>query len=154
MISQTVEYAFRAMSFLGSLRAPNATCELISRETRVPRGYLSKVMRDLVCAELVKSFRGPHGGFSLARSAESISLLDIVNAVDPIRKLEGTSRANTLGAVPRELRGCIDNAVGCVESIFRRTTLGAVLRDGTGPKARPSIPGSTPYSRSIDETCN
>lgn len=127
MISQSVEYALRAMSHLASLRGVAATCEVISRATRVPKDYLSKIMRDLVRADLVRSFRGPNGGFILSRDPGAISVLDVVNAVDPIRRIERCPIDNPLHINLCPLHRCVDDALAHVEEAFRRTTLGKVI---------------------------
>ena len=58
MISQTTEYALRAMVHLAALE-PGVTInsETLAARTKVPQGYLSKVLRDLVVAELITSQR-------------------------------------------------------------------------------------------------
>lgn len=127
MISQSVEYALRAMSHLASLRGVAATCEVISRATRVPKDYLSKIMSDLVRADLVRSFRGPNGGFILSRDPAAISVLDVVNAVDPIRRIERCPVDNPLHVNLCPLHRCVDDALAHVEEAFRRTTLGTVV---------------------------
>ena len=127
MISQTVEYALRAMSNLASLGGTATTSGEIAKATRVPQGYLSKVMRDLVRADLVRSFRGPHGGFVLAREAEAITVLDIVNAVDPIRRIDGCPLKNPGHSKLCPLHRCLDDALAHMEQRFRSTTLGSVL---------------------------
>lgn len=127
MISQTVEYALQAMSSLGSPDGEATTSETIARATRVPQRYLSKVMRELVRAELVKSFRGPHGGFVLARDAQSITLLDIVNAVDPIRRISGCRLEDSTQPRLCPLHQCLDDALAHMEQRFRSTTLASVL---------------------------
>lgn len=129
MISQSVEYALRAMSHLAALRGVAVTCEVISVATRVPKGYLAKIMSDLVRADLVRSFRGPHGGFLLSRDAASISVLDIVNAVDPIRRIERCPLGNPLHVHLCPLHRCMDDAFASVEEAFRRTTLGSVIEE-------------------------
>jgi Rrf2 family nitric oxide-sensitive transcriptional repressor len=86
MISQTSEYALRAIVFLGNEGVPRTSAE-ISKATKAPSDYLSKVMRNLVRAGIVGSRRGLHGGFALARPPEELSVLDVVNAVDPIQRI-------------------------------------------------------------------
>ena len=49
---------------------------------KVPSAYAAKVMTHLARAKVLRSDRGPRGGFRLARSAAEISLLDVVEAVD------------------------------------------------------------------------
>ncbi|MBX3385028.1 MAG: Rrf2 family transcriptional regulator [Phycisphaeraceae bacterium] len=137
MISHTVEYALRAMSHLASIGDGAATSRSIARATRVPHGYLSKVMRSLVCAELVRSFRGPHGGFALARDPRNITLLDIVNAVDPIRRITCCPLDNPLHSRLCSLHRCLDDNLASIEQSFQRTTLGSVLDSAAGATAVP-----------------
>jgi Rrf2 family protein len=127
MISQTIDYALRAMSSLASLPGTAATSETIATATHIPQAYLSKILRDLVRADLVKSFRGPHGGFVLARDAGDITLLDIVNAVDPIRR-SATCPPDDLGHTDLSpLDRCMDSVLTHVEERLRSTSLGSVL---------------------------
>ena len=84
MISQTAEYALRAMVFLATQNKA-VTGLQIAEITKVPPGYLSKLMHKLVQAKLVLSQRGIGGGFVLSKKPSEISILDVVNAVDPDR---------------------------------------------------------------------
>lgn len=88
MISQSAEYALRAAVHLATIRTGARTTQAISRSTGVPPTYLSKLLALLGRSGLVHSQRGPKGGFFLARVPEEITALDIVNAVDPLRRLD------------------------------------------------------------------
>ena len=83
LLSQTAEYALRAMSCL-ALQPDGApiSSRQLSAHTAIPGHYLSKVMRRLVVAELVDSQRGHGGGFRLAKPPGAIRFLDILEAVD------------------------------------------------------------------------
>ncbi len=129
MVSQTVEYALRAMSHVAVLNGLPATCESIARTTRVPRSYLAKIMRGLVNAQLVQSFRGPKGGFVLARAPHEISLLDIVNAVDPIRRIIHCPLDNPRHLSLCPLHQCLDDALAHIEQRFDAATLAGVLEN-------------------------
>lgn len=67
MISQTTEYALRAIVYLGVDRGAAKTTAEISDGIKAPVAYLSKIMMGLTRAHLVGSQRGLHGGFILAR---------------------------------------------------------------------------------------
>lgn len=54
----------------------------ISEEYRIPRSFLAKILQKLVKARLVRSYRGVKGGFSLAKQARDISMLDVIEAVE------------------------------------------------------------------------
>lgn len=131
MLSQTVEYALRAMIHLAALDGGVSTnSETIAERTRVPQGYLSKVLRDLVVAGLVNSQRGPNGGFSLAREPRSISMLDVVNAVNPIERISACPLGNPSHTQLCPLHQRLDDALDMIERQFRDTTLAEVLADG------------------------
>ncbi len=87
MISQTSEYALRAIVCLA--HAPDAamTAREIATLGKVPPGYMAKVLLSLARAGVVRSRRGLNGGFVLARPATEMTVLDVVNAVDPIRRI-------------------------------------------------------------------
>lgn len=132
MFSQTVEYALRAMTFLGSRPGAPSTTELIASQTQVPAGYLAKVMRDLVVAQLVTSQRGPNGGFVLARPADRITVLDIVNAVDPIQRIRSCPAGNPFHVKLCSLHARLDNAMATIENELRAATLAQVVADQNG----------------------
>lgn len=88
MLSQTTEYALRAMACLA--HAPErltATPEL-AKHTSVPPNYLAKVLQQLSAAELITGRRGVGGGYRLAKPADAIKLIDVINAVNPVRRFE------------------------------------------------------------------
>jgi Rrf2 family iron-sulfur cluster assembly transcriptional regulator len=82
-ISQTAEYAIRAMSAIATLpEGIKIRSTDLGKGTGIPGPYLSKILRRLVLAGLLVSQKGQGGGFSLARPAAEIPFLDILNAVD------------------------------------------------------------------------
>lgn len=124
MLSQTAEYALRAMVHLAMRGEALATTVDIADATKVPSGYLSKVMQSLARADLVVSQRGLGGGFSLARPASQITALDVINAVDPIKRIEKCP----LGLDEHRDQLCplhrrIDQMIAAVEATFRSTTI-------------------------------
>jgi Rrf2 family protein len=128
MISQTIEYALRAMTHLAALPSGRtASSEAIAEHTKVPKGYLSKVLRDLVVAELITSQRGPSGGFALARQASKISILDVVNAVDPIQRIRKCPLGNPEHLALCPLHRRLDDALGRIEKEFSETSFQEVL---------------------------
>ncbi|RIK78476.1 MAG: transcriptional regulator [Planctomycetota bacterium] len=130
MLSQTVEYALRAVVFLAA-ESPNArTTDEIAAKTLVPKAYLSKVLQGLVRGGIVRSRRGVGGGVTLADPPSKVTILDVVNAVEPIARI----RSCPLGIVAHGARLCplhkrLDAALASVEEAFARTTLAEVLAD-------------------------
>jgi Rrf2 family protein len=82
-ISRSTGYALVAVGYIAENYKDGAILAArISKEYGIPLEYLLKVLQQLVRAGVLRSKRGPHGGFSLARPAEDITLLQIVEAVD------------------------------------------------------------------------
>lgn len=85
MLSQTAEYALRAVLYLagrygeGPVRVDDAAEAL-----KVPRNYLSKTLHVLAREGILISTRGPHGGFELAVPADELVLADVVEQFDDL----------------------------------------------------------------------
>lgn len=115
-ISERVDNAVRAMAELAAGDSSPMKAESISRSQDISLKYLLDILRDLKRAELVRSKRGPDGGFSLSRSAGTISLADIFRAIDgpladvhdtSLRGLEYSPPAETLPKVWMAIRGSL-----------------------------------------------
>ena len=121
MITQTAEYALRAMVYLADQKEPRTT-SLIAEKTQVPAGYLAKVMQGLSKAGMVHSQRGLHGGFLLADPADEVTLLAVINAVEPIRRFHECPlglHGKNLCPLHRKL----DDAAKMIEATFGDTTV-------------------------------
>lgn len=81
-ISERVDNAVRAMGELAVGDGEPVKAEAISSHQGISLKYLLDILRDLKRAELVRSKRGPDGGFTLSRPAGQISLADVFRAVD------------------------------------------------------------------------
>jgi Rrf2 family protein len=83
MIAQKTRYALRSLLFLAEEQG-GAPVQLsrIAETQRVPPKYLELIMLDLKKAGLVKSARGPKGGYRLSRPAENISFGEIVRTME------------------------------------------------------------------------
>lgn len=124
MISQTTEYALRAVVYLAQHSNESWTTQQIADATRVPAGYLSKVLQGLSRFGVVTSQRGRHGGFQLTKPPSEFTVLEVVNAVEPVQRLKKcpmgiASHTGTLCS----LHGTLDEAIGMVEAKFASTTL-------------------------------
>jgi len=132
MISQTAEYALRAMVYLAMNDSEPQTTEQIAETTKVPAGYLSKVLQSLRRAGLVVSQRGLGGGFVLAKPPDKTSILEVVNAVDPIQRIRSCPLdLETHGTVLCALHKRLDDAMSEVERAFARSTLEEILERPT-----------------------
>ena len=87
MFSQTAEYALRAVVWLASHNDAPMTTSQIAQATQVPPDYLSKVLLALGRSGVVHAQRGKNGGFTLTTPADELSILDVINAVDPVQRI-------------------------------------------------------------------
>jgi Rrf2 family protein len=82
-LSQTAEYAIRAMSAIATLPPGELVrASDLVESTGIPPSYLSKILRRLVLAELLVSQKGKNGGFALSRPAGRIRFIEILYAVN------------------------------------------------------------------------
>jgi Rrf2 family protein len=82
-ISRKIDYGLRAMIYLASISSEAVVpFREIARQMLVPEDFLAKILKTLVDEGLVKSTRGPHGGYALAKPAAGISFLEVIEAVE------------------------------------------------------------------------
>jgi Rrf2 family protein len=132
MFSQKVEYALRAVVHLAAEVPAPRTVEQIAKATKVPQAYLAKVVQELVHAGIARSQRGIGGGISLVKAPAELTILEVVNAVDPIQRI----KTCPLDLASHGVRLCplhkrVDNALASVEEAFRSTTLAEILEEPT-----------------------
>ena len=81
--SRSAEYAIRSFVFLA--RAPDGKFTMarqIAEKERIPAHFLAKILQDLTRKGLLRSNKGPSGGFALRTPASQIRLLDLIEALD------------------------------------------------------------------------
>lgn len=113
------------------------TTDQIASGMEVPAGYLSKVLQILGRGGFVSSQRGIGGGFILAKDPEKISVLEIINSVDPIQRI----RECPLGHKKHGKKLCplhyrLDAALALIEDSFRTCTIKDLCSD---PEGRPTV---------------
>ncbi len=84
MLSTTSKYAIRATVYLSvfSTDKKRIGIKQISEKLDIPSPFLAKILQMLARNRILVSTKGPHGGFSLGRPAEDITLMDIVAVID------------------------------------------------------------------------
>jgi Rrf2 family protein len=137
MISQTAEYALRAIVYLANQKGAARTTSQIAEATHVPPGYLAKVMQGLSRTKLVHSQRGLNGGFTLGDDPVNLTVLAIVSAVDPIQRYPECP----LGMAGHGRRLCplhrrLDEAAEMVEKAFAEISVADLV---TVPRKQKSL---------------
>ncbi len=82
IMSQACKYGLRAMVHLAQHSGDPLLSRDIAKELNIPEHFLAKILQDLSKNKLLQSFKGRGGGFKLARTAEEIKLLEVVEAID------------------------------------------------------------------------
>lgn len=148
MLSQTTEYALRAMTCLAQSSDQLMPTPVLADLADVPPNYLAKVLQQLASADLIVGRRGVGGGYRLARPAAEIRMIDIVNAVGSVRRFQEpeTEKASKAGVTLAGLYRRLDNAAQRVIDIYEQSTLREIALD-QAPSAmpiRPLSPGAGP----------
>lgn len=94
-VSAKADYALRAAAELAAARAGPLKAERISDAQGIPIKFLESILLELKHAGIIRSQRGPEGGYSLARPPAEISLADVIRAVDgPLANVRGDRPEN------------------------------------------------------------
>jgi Rrf2 family transcriptional regulator, nitric oxide-sensitive transcriptional repressor len=133
VISQTTEYALRAVVWLAANPEKPLTALQIAEATRVPAGYLAKVLQGLSRAGLLHSQRGLGGGFTLARSPNSLTMWEVVQAVDPLRRIrECPLGFEAHGDSLCPLHDQLDSAIAMIEKAFTACKISKLIDPSHG----------------------
>ncbi|MBI5058805.1 Rrf2 family transcriptional regulator [candidate division KSB1 bacterium] len=85
LLSKPTSYAIRALTCLATYRHEGPILSTrIASEQSIPAQFLIKILGTLTTAGLVRSTRGPGGGFELAVDPRTISLLDVLNIFEGV----------------------------------------------------------------------
>jgi Rrf2 family transcriptional regulator, iron-sulfur cluster assembly transcription factor len=135
MLSQTAEYALRAVLHLASEvgeegRLPVAQ---IAEPLGVPQNYLSKVLHTLAREGVLTSNRGPGGGFGLAVPAESLPLSAVVDPFDRLTQRQQCllGRSKCSDTSPCAAHGRWKEIAEQLRQFFEETTIAELLEQKT-----------------------
>ncbi|MBM2840993.1 MAG: transcriptional regulator, BadM/Rrf2 family [Bacteroidetes bacterium] len=83
IFSRRCEYALQAVLYLALKEGGEKTSiKELTHHIQIPSPFLAKILQDLTHTGLLKSGKGPHGGFALAKPAREITMFQIVEAMD------------------------------------------------------------------------
>jgi Rrf2 family protein len=128
MLSQTAEYALRAMVSLATSGGRARTAQDLASESQVPLDYLAKILGSLARAGLITAQRGRGGGFQPAVRSSDLTVLEVVAAVDPLKRIKTCPlglKAHGENLCP--LHRKLDDAIQTVEVAFASTTIESLV---------------------------
>lgn len=111
-------------------QGPEAVCSKeVAARTQVPGGYLFKVLGLLGRADLVRSQRGLGGGFMLAKPADQITVLEIMNVFEPVHRVTCCLLLRPGQAELCPLHRRLDEIAAAAERVFGNITLAELLHE-------------------------
>lgn len=138
--SKACEYAIRAMTYLARHSDRMCLAKEISSDEEIPHYFLSKILQSLAREGLLKSTKGPGGGFQLAKPPKAITLYHIKRAVDGVGDLEecavGLARCND--KMPCPLHDTFQPLRERIKRYLKETTLADMAQAVEAKRARSS----------------
>jgi Rrf2 family protein len=133
-VSAKADYAARAAAELASATDSPMKADRIAEAQEIPGKFLETILLELKHAGIVRSQRGPDGGYTLARPAEDISVADVIRAVDgPLANVRGDRPENMhYQGAAAPLTDVWIAVRAALRDLLESTSL-ADLRDGTLP---------------------
>ena len=97
-ITQECDYAIRIMMRLSDTESGQVVdASTISDQQKIPARFTAKILRKLILAGLIQSYKGVKGGYALNPEAGPVTLLQIIEVIDG----------------PIQVNRCVDNEDGC-----------------------------------------
>ncbi|MCC6907109.1 MAG: Rrf2 family transcriptional regulator [Phycisphaerales bacterium] len=136
LLSDAAEYGLRAAVWLARQRGQTRKVREIAEGTKAPPGYLIKVLQSLAKAGILSAQRGTLGGFTLERDPAQLTVLEVINAIDPVERISTCplgyeSHGTDLCPMHRQ----IDEAMARIEESFSAVTVADLLTQPNGSSA-------------------
>jgi len=131
MLSKTAQYALCAVVYMAEHPDGPQKTRVMAQATGAPASYLATVLKSLARARLLKSQAGPTGGYCLAIPADQLTMLDVIDAADPMQPIEACPFGNEahrseLCPVHRRL----NKATSSARSVLGDATIADLILEG------------------------
>lgn len=128
-ISRSTGYALLAVGYIAKNEEQGIILSQdISKEYNIPLEYLLKILQQLVRANILRSKRGPRGGFSLAQTPKKITMLQVIEAVDgPMVSHLNLSEQAPSGKFGDKAEKVYEKAIDQAKSVFEKTKITDLL---------------------------
>lgn len=132
LLSEACEYGLRAVVWMAQRPGEPQKVKDIAEEIKAAPGYLVKVLQELTKAGILSARRGSNGGFTLQSNPSGLTALDVINAIDPLERintcpLELEAHATALCPIHRR----IDDSMAMIEDSFRQLTISEVISNNS-----------------------
>lgn len=111
-LTRAATYALNALTYMaGQKKDQPIASHIVAQKRGIPERFLLKVLKPLVSAQVLLSVKGPNGGYRLARPANDITILEVLEAVDgPIRGYAPPGGSDVNSALQRRLEAICNQA--------------------------------------------
>ena len=128
-ISRSAGYGMVAVGYIAQHEKDGAVlASKISKEYDIPMEYLLKILQQLVRANILRSKRGPRGGFSMARGPKEINMLEIIEAVSgPMTSYLELAELTHNQAFSKRMEKVVAEATNKAEAVLGKAKLSDML---------------------------
>jgi Rrf2 family protein len=128
-LTRASSYALHALVYLAREKTAAVPSHVIAEKEHLPELFLLKVLKPLADARVLRSLKGPNGGYALARASKDITLLEVIEAVDgPIRgDAPGVGKGEGV-ALDKRLQAVCDSVAALVRERLAKVTLAELAR--------------------------
>jgi len=130
-VSRSTGYAVLAVCYIAKNQGSGSGVVLsqsVSKKYDIPLEYLLKILQQLVRANVLRSKRGPRGGFSLAKPTNKITMLEIIEAVDGPMSGELNLAEQAKGEkFSGKADAVYEKAIASARNVFNKAKLSALI---------------------------
>ncbi|MFA5423296.1 MAG: Rrf2 family transcriptional regulator [Phycisphaerae bacterium] len=128
-ISRSTGYALLALGYIAKNQDQKIILsQTISKEYDIPLEYLLKIMQQMVRAGILRSKRGPRGGFSIAQQPKKISMLQVVEAVDgPMSSQQSLFETNVKSKFTNKIEAVYSKAISQAKAVLDKTKMSDLI---------------------------
>jgi Rrf2 family protein len=129
-IRTSVKYSLIAVAYIADNSKKGYVKALsVSKEYNLPLEYLLRLMKTLVRANVLKSKRGPDGGFCLARPAKEIALYDIIEVIEkPLDRVDKISQYTKTAPFAVKMVNVCKDAIAAEKTILQKAKLSQMIK--------------------------
>ena len=129
-LTRASNYALQALAYLvDQPQDKSVASHIIAEAEGIPERFLLKVLQPLVSVGVLRSIKGPNGGYRLARTPKQVSLLEVVEAVDgPIRGVAPAVGKNGAAGFDKRLQNVCDTVAELVRDKLAKVTLAELTK--------------------------
>jgi len=134
LLSDACEYALRAVVWLAQRPGQSQKVRELAEGIHAAPGYLVKALQALTKAGILSAQRGSRGGFNLERDPANLTVLEVINAIDPIERiLTCPLGLKSHGTCLCPMHKKIDDAMAEIEASFGTCTIKDLLDQRSRP---------------------